>query len=362
MMHIGQGWQDISEQFEQQADSSNKKRLKKWKNRLLAEDQVINSIDERNFEDKKTYHARFTLRGTLIGAFEYSSEFSKATSWTLEGVMPLRDYDGGPADILICNSEDHGTIAVLALVQKEDSQTVLQRCKKISDHLENNTSAIEDDLSTRINEAEMAVAVSELSPDTVVNDWETNVDSLTDEKISIWRFETEASERLSVVEQFSTVDWDAHIPPGKLGDELQSGIEIAERPHISIEFFLDSHPRTILVNLAKILFKKHRGTDTTNSYFSKSELVEELKLVAESEVTKQESSDRAEELIDWWEFIGIVGDAANPDTYGDDEDVYSIDVRLSHLSTAIGSLHSQHKECMRDAIVELDLMESMISK
>lgn len=360
MNHIGNGWKEVEKRFRQQSDSKDKKQINKWKNRILDNNRIIDSIDSRNFKDKKIYHARFALRGSLINTFEYSSEFSKSTSWTLEGIMALRSYDGGPADILICNSKNHGTIAILALVQKEDSNPVLQRCKKISNHLESNKSAIENDLSIHIADVEIAVAVSEVSPVDVVNSWETSGIDPGNDKISVWQFKTEESERLSVVEQFANVNWDAHIPPGRLGDELQSGIEIAERPHLSLEFFLDSHPKTIIRNFAKIQFQKHNKTDTKNSYFSKSELIEELKLGAEARVTKQEVSDRANELIDWWEYIGIIGEAPNPKTYDDNKEVYSIKVGLMHLSTGMRELHEKYKDCMREAIVELDIKESVV--
>lgn len=342
----------------------NKKKINKRKNRLLADGRVQEHITEQRVADRRKYHARFALRCALVDCF-YRSSITKDTTWKMEGLLPLDRCDAGPAEILVYNSDQGDTIVVLSLIQEKESNEIYDRCERIADYLESERDSVGDELGVNIRDFEMAIAVSEVDPDgngirpeEVPDTWPNTTSEDIYEGISIWHFDWLNTKELSIVDSFGELEWEAHIPSGDLGIELQNGINVNHHTHLTFEFFLDSHPQWILQNIAKKIFKHHNQTETTNSYFSKSELKEFLLTGTRTNDTDADRTERANRLIKIWEELGVVGDAPNPDSYDEDEDVYAIDVRMAYLNTGIRNLQTLYTQSMEEAIIEIDLIKS----
>jgi hypothetical protein len=362
MIDIGTEYAEVKSEFD-----GDGKKINKRKNRLLADERVQEYITKQRVSERRNFHARFALRCALIDSF-YRSSITRTSSWKMEGILPLNECDAGPAEILIYDSDQGDTIVVLSLIQEEESAEIHDRCERIAAYLESERDPVGDELGVEIGDFEIAVAVSEVDPDgsgirptEVPETWSNSMSETVYDGISIWHFDWLDSKELTVVDSFTNLDWDAHIPPGDLGTELQNGINVDHHPHLSFEFFLDSHPQSILQNLAKKMFKSHESTETTNSYFSKSELKTTLLTGARNNDTDAERTERANQLINIWKELSVVTDAPNPDSYDEDDDVYAIDERMAYLNSGIRNLQTSYTQAMEEAIAEFDLINSELN-
>jgi|GEM_PF-5315862 len=315
------GWSETDEEFRNQAPQSLQDDVADFVDDADSDNDLLNEVKQEYQQEVNAANQLHTLRTTLFSAFEHNGALVKDTEWSLQHTMFLRDQPAGPADLFVAESSDHRTMIILSLVKVESAERCYERIQSLLEYVANNVQSIEQGTAAGIdsNGVEGVVAISGLSGPEIVNEFDY---SSQDGPVSVWELESGEAETITVVESPQVDNWSWHVPSGTLGDLLRSRPEIADREHLSIDKFLDSHHERLLRHLPTYLHKTRSDDEKPDTHFSRTELVNMLKS-AKGAPNRNAASPRADNLIKWWRHVGIIGKVSSSDEYSDDAEVYT---------------------------------------
>jgi hypothetical protein len=317
------GWKDLRDEFIHEATDAEQEEIVGEIDELDETDELLQDELEEYQEEVKLYNRRFILRATLTSAFQFGNALASETHWELADSLSFDQHEDGPADLFVAHSESHGTIIVLAVVQREKSERTYERIQNLCSYVESEMRGIEEDLSVIIDEdnIEGAVAISRVQPGNVASDFAEEDDHWP---VSVWELVSGEQETISLVEEFDGVDWTGHSPDGELSNLLSDGVALADTEHLAFDLFYDSHHQRIYQYLPPHLDKMHgNDSDKTTFHISRKELVEFLQ-AQQGAVMREKAASRADELINWWDYIKAISKVSDPDGYDDSATVYTL--------------------------------------
>lgn len=356
------GWIESKETFEIDANEVESERFEDLVDTRIDDKEYFDQIHDQYQNEREAHQRRFILRSTLITAFAHGGEFF-STEWTIEGQFVFREAEFGPADLLIAESQNHGSIAILAVAMAPEDENVFERVQHLCDYVSNNISSIEGDLNTVLSDSDVAGTIALYGVDSEYvhqSADEADQEGNNWSPVSVWELqsgdEEGNSERLTLTTWEDTDHPLNFVPGGGLGTKLENGGQpLIDTKHIQKEIFSDSHHEKVYKNLYVWLYNRHVGRDKTNSYFSEEELIEFL-TESTDQPTRQEAKSRAEELVDWWYELEVIEEAPNPENYDDEGDVHSI---INRIRTANFSdeEEKEYQTAVIEALIEKELRE-----
>ncbi|WP_232700643.1 hypothetical protein [Halobacterium wangiae] len=316
-------WKNRRDEFEEEATDAEQEQVLDGIKELGEDDEEFESAitDYRN--EVELHNRRFVLRATLTSAFQVRGALSLESQWDLAGSLSFDQHEDGPADLFIAHSQSDGTKVVLAVVQHENASRTYERIQNLCDYVESELRSIEREFSIVINQDEIegAVAISKVTPENLVEEFD---ESSNHWPVSIWELVSGDRETVSLVSDFQGVDWTGHSPDGDLTTLLSEGVELADTKHLGIDLFYDSHHQRIYQYLPPYLHnQRDEDGDKKTFHFSNEELLQFLK-GRQGSINRNNASERAGELIGWWDYIGVIRQVSDPDGYDDDAEVYSL--------------------------------------
>lgn len=357
------GWEQTKEKFEELDNGDGEEWLAEKESDWLETDQKISETKNRYNTDRSTYDRRFALRSTLLGAFVHGGVIHGSTEWTIQGRVVFNEEEFGPADLLVAESLDNGSIAILAVSSSEQEENVYERIQRLCHYISEEATAIEDRLGTSLDGQKVrgAIAINGISEEEVSRDEETaEIQGIPNTNpVGVWRFES-SSERLSIVEWEEDDHPLGHKPDGGLGELLSGGQEIADTRHLERKHFHDSHHEKLFREFRNQVYDKHRSTDKDKQEFSVKELVAFLRQ-GHDQPTKSVATDRGESLIQWWKESDVIKRVENPDGYDEDSSVvYSF---VNHSGQAsIQDVDVEYRDGVRKALVRDRLRSKYVSE
>ncbi|MFC5134488.1 MULTISPECIES: hypothetical protein [Haloferacaceae] len=316
-------WKDLRDEFIDEATDVEQEDIVGNIDELDGTDEPLQGELEEYQEEVKLYNRRFILRATLTSAFQFGNALASETQWELADSLSFDQHEDGPADLFVAHSESHGTIIVLAVVQQERAERTYERIQSLCSYVKSEMRSIEEDLSVIIDEnnIEGAVAISRVQPGNVAGDFTAEDEHWP---VSVWELVSGERETISLVEEFDGVDWTGYSPDGELSTLLSDGVELADTEHLAFDLFYDSHHQRIYQYLPPHLDKIHSNdSDKTTFHISREELVEFLQ-ARQGAVMREKAVSRADELINWWDYIGAISEVSDPDGYDDNATVYTL--------------------------------------
>lgn len=361
------GWVESKETFEANASEVEVAKFEDLVDtRTENEDHREQKLEQYRSE-RERYKRRFILRSTLVTAFAHGGAFF-GTDWTIEAQFAFRKKKFGPADLLIAESQNHGSIAILAVAMTSEYDNIFQRVQRLCEYISNNSSSIECDLDTVLADDDVAGTIALYGVDSehvlrAANDAEEEDNNWS--PVSVW--ELQSGDKTGDSERLTLTTWDDtdhplnFVPGGGLGNKLEDdGLPLIDRKHIKADTFSDSHHEKVFKNLYIWLYNRHVGREKTNSYFSEDELIKFL-TEATDQPTREEAEDRAQELIGWWYELGIVEKSPNPESYDDDETVHSITSRM-RTADITGKVAEQYREAVTEALIKKEIREEFLGE
>ncbi|SIR88091.1 hypothetical protein SAMN05421858_4299 [Haladaptatus litoreus] len=354
------GWIKSKETFETDTNEADADRFEDLVDIRTDNEEFTEQLLKQYTDERDAHERRFILRSTLITAFAHGGAFF-STDWTIEGQFVFREMEFGPADLLVAESQNHGSIAILAVAMTSEEENVFDRVQRLCEYVSDNISSIEGDLDTVLADDDVAGTialygvdrerVSNAVDDAGGDDWSP---------VSVW--ELQSGDDSGDSERLTLATWDDtdhplnFVPGGGLGTKLENkGLPLIDTKHIQIDQFSDSHHEKLFKNLYVWLFHQHAGRDKTNSYFSEEDLIKFLTESAD-QPTRQEAKPRAQDLIEWWYELDMVKPAPNPDNYDEEETVHSIVGRM-RMSDIIDKKVEEYRAAVIEALIKKDLRE-----
>lgn len=361
------GWAESKETFEENADEAEAEIFNDLVDVRIDNEEYNEQVLNEYLDERDAHQRRFILRSSLVNAFAHGGAFF-STDWTIEGQFVFREQEFGPADLLVAESQNHGSIAILAIAMTSEHENVFKRIQQLCDYVSNNTSSIQDDLDTVLADDHVAgtIALYGIEKEYVSSAADQAEKGDKDwSPVSVWKLQSGDdsgdSERLTLTTWDDTDHPLNFVPGGGLGSKLENeGIPLIDRKHLQIGRFSDSHHEKIFKNLYIWLFNRHVGRDKTNSYFSDEELVDFLTESADQPL-REEAKPRAQELVEWWYELGMAKPAPNPDNYDDSEGtVHSISGRMIKADITDEKVE-EYRTAVTEALIEKELQEEFSS-
>ncbi|WP_147301746.1 MULTISPECIES: hypothetical protein [unclassified Haloferax] len=355
------GWQETETEFNELADGNAEDWLTDRLEARLDDPDEVEAMKNTYERDRETYDRRFILRSTLLAAFVHGGIIHNETDWTIEGRVVFHEEEFGPADLLVAESYEHGSIAILAVVSPEQEDNSYERIQQLCYYIVDNSTAIETRLGTTLNEDKVngAIALNEVDESSILEDVETaDVNGSPNIPISLWMFES-SDERLSAVEQDDSNHPLGHVPDGGLGDFLLEGREIANTKHLEEKHFHDSHHEKLYRELRNWLYHNHRGSERRIRDFSYEELTRFLQS-GHGQPSNTIVESRATALVDWWQEADVISEVSEPEGFDDDDTVYSI---INHGGRAdISDIDSEYRDGVKEALIRDNLRKEYLQE
>lgn len=276
--------------------------------REIYDDDIVDEQFDRYLSEKGASDTRYNIRTSLIAAF--NPEGPIGSHWTLGGCIPLREFrshDQHQVDILVGKSGDEDAIAIVSVVPSEDVSAAFDEAREIADWLLKNPDTIYSEMEVRIgdDEPDVALAVTKNAADAAEEIGNHNSGREAG-RVTVWQFIGGEGE---LVQQYDnqSADWDPYVPDGELGEMMQEGVEAVDIPHTWPDIFLDTHHERVLRNIIVEFVENSEDGEVPDKHFSREQFEEYLKNNIEGAAqNNRQVRDRAQELIDWWQNIGII--------------------------------------------------------
>lgn len=354
------GWQKTKAEFKELDDGHVEDWLTDQVDALLNDSEEVEAINRTYKNDREMYDRRFILRSTLLAAFVHGGVIHDETEWTIEGRVVFHEEEFGPADLLVAESYDHGSIAILTVVSPEQEDNSYERVQRLCHHIADNSAAIGTRLGTTLDGDNVngAIALNDVDTELISEDATTaDTNESPSAPVSLWTFEG-SNERLSAVEQEDLDGPLGYRPDGGLGDLLVNGKNIANTKHLEDKHFHDSHHEKLYRELRNWIYDKHRGDKRVRD-FSFTELTEFLKR-GHDQPTDSTVESRAEALTDWWQEADVITEKSEQEEYDDSDTVYSI---INHGGRAdLRDIDSEYRSGIKEALIRNQLRSKYVKE
>ncbi|WP_439027538.1 hypothetical protein [Haloarchaeobius sp. DT45] len=296
-----------------------------------AEEEGLEDLVEAYKNHAQALDQRFRVREMLISMFS-KGVFTTQSDWKLLDTLSFRDTPGGPADLFVWQQANGDTISILTLTEVNNSGTVYSNLQQICSHVIENADVVGQEMADKQgsqgsgqplqitkDRVEGAIVVSNINPTKMASKF---VQNAGDSQVSVWEFDGADDEEISVISNVTTAGWDWHIPNNRLGKLLEDGQKFANQYQVSIDRFYDSHHELLFRELPAHLHRT-RNRSKSRWYCSEDELVDFLS-TSWSSPPREAVRTRAQDLIEWWEHIGVFIEIPDADEhYDEDESVYN---------------------------------------
>ncbi|MCL9815285.1 hypothetical protein [Natranaeroarchaeum aerophilus] len=354
------GWKSLRDEFIDEATDAEQEEIVGEIAEYDETDEPLQDELEEYQEEVNLYNRRFILRATLTSSFQFGNVFASETEWELADSLSFDQHEDGPADLFVAHSESRGTIVVLAVVQQKNAEKTYERLQNLCSYVESEMNSIEKELSVIIDEdkIEGAVAISRIQPENIANEFSEEDNHWP---VSVWELVSGNQETISLVEEFDGVDWTGHNPDGELSKLLSDGIEFADTEHLAFDLFYDSHHQRIYQYLPPYLDKVHANdSNKTTFHISREELVEFLQ-AQQGAIIREKASSRADELINWWDYIGVISKVKDPDGYDDSATVYTLGHRIILTTNQNEKIKKQYQQKAARALIKRSKHEQYLN-